>query len=288
MDFENDEEAAVLTNGGGAEDAILDVRTVARNSGLGAVAKGKVVHKLPPNLPSEGGSKTRSSKHALGEYRSTPVSNVTEVDVVAKKKGEARCTLDSAVKSHAVAVVMNTENLRTSVRVLCRVCLIIAKPPPLLKAVFPWDHVRSESSLDGGGGTAEDGSDGVGCALDDACVGGVRSGGGTLWNGSIRSPNFSLNLQKQTLPRDIEVVPVFFTLDAPWRVVDTRKKVADAVGNASAIVKEIEFGANGFGLLNLVFEAQTKKENEDYLISYPLKLRMVTLLVLDQLQFVWG
>ncbi|MED6195474.1 hypothetical protein PIB30_038162 [Stylosanthes scabra] len=82
----------------------------------------------------------------------------------------------------------------------------------------------------------------------------------------------------------VEMVPFFFNLGALQRV----KEMVDTVGDASARVKEMEFGGNGFGLiwaLNLVFEAQTKKENDDYLISDPLKLRMVTLLVLGQFHF---
>ncbi|MED6187914.1 hypothetical protein PIB30_081119 [Stylosanthes scabra] len=44
-----------------------------------------------------------------------------------------------SVKSHAVAEVTDTEYLRTSGGVLYRACPIVAKPPPFLKAVFPWD-----------------------------------------------------------------------------------------------------------------------------------------------------
>ncbi|MED6215429.1 hypothetical protein PIB30_113607, partial [Stylosanthes scabra] len=71
----------------------------------------------------------------------------------AKKKGEARGAFDSAVKSHAVAAVTDTEDLRTSNRVLHRVCPIESRPPPLLAAVFPWDRDGGEgrSRAPGGG-----------------------------------------------------------------------------------------------------------------------------------------
>ncbi|MED6146650.1 hypothetical protein PIB30_036534 [Stylosanthes scabra] len=139
MDFEDVKEAAALINSGGAKDTISGTED-------SAVVQQKVVHRPPSNLPSEGGGETRSLEHALGGYRLTPVfSNSADLDAV--EKGEARGALDSAVKSHAVAAMTDTEDLRTTNGVLHRVCPVVSRPPPLLATVFPWDHRESSRDL---------------------------------------------------------------------------------------------------------------------------------------------
>ncbi|MED6184199.1 hypothetical protein PIB30_045158 [Stylosanthes scabra] len=299
-----------------------DITTLANdNAEDGAVTKGKVVHAnaepvlhftkdrvnqpppKPPDLPSQADNATDLSKSGGGEDDEDVAitiggSDVSYVDdgsessaeVGASAKEKRRTLVTFARGEVAVETVMTTVRGCEMVR---RAPSLVARPPPLLAAVLPWDRGKAVSSTVGGSGTAEDGfvtmaggerksvksqagggrerskgghrggcggNEEEGKKYDEVLVKGVRCALGDACVGGFRC---GAGRPWNGDSRSVKVVPFFFfTLGAPWKVADTRK-VDAAIRVVAATMREKGMGATRFGLflgLNQDFEAHIEKE----------------------------